>query len=570
MNSKKKYYVLGIVWSIIFSIVSYRIINRSGFDYGFHMARIVGLAQSIRNFNFLPNINFIFSFGTGYASPMFYGNCPLYIPAIIYVFTKSTLLAYTVYGSLINIFTFISAFFVYSDISGKKQESFLLACVTPVFFPLYGFGMTAVVPLCLLLIHALYLILMKGEKKAFYLGAVAALLIQTHLLSTFVLIIYSLIFFLFNISSLNIKKMKTLLTGAIISLALSIGFLSQFLEQQFSQNFFYKWNTRDIPRESAGMFNTTSIIKTITEQVDYGGFASLVTPLFSLIILTFIFFLIKVDIKNLTQLSKTLTIVAISSVLLTSNLIPWKTFQHTFLGSFQYPYRLIFFLPLMIIIVYLLSLPKNLIRYFSIFAIIFYITSMILAVPNDKEKYASVNESFKSTYYGDTDLFINPVGDEYYTVDVDSKEVKNNTFKSFEKLNNVSISNVKNSYNSIEFDYKIIDKSLDSSLVVPRIWYKGYVAEYSNKGAGNQPTLETKPFSQKELENNERLKRNYSNDKILNNGKIFLELHNSGHVEIKYKKTSLQIISSILETSFWIAFCLIFFKKALNKYRFDN
>lgn len=561
MNSNKKYYILGILFTIVFSLVSYRVINQIGFDYSFHTARIVGLAQSIRNFNFLPNINFIFSYGTGYASPMFYGNWLLYIPAIIYVITKSTLLTYTVYGTLINVFTFTAAFYVYSDISGQKKRSFWLACVTPVFFPLYGFGMTAVVPLCILLIHALFLILIKGEKKVLYLGVVAALLIQTHLLSTFVLIIYFIVFSLFNLSSLNFKKIQNLLLSAAISISLSIGFLAQFLEQQFSQTFFYKWNTRDVPRKSSGMFNTKSIIKTISEQVDYGGFASITTPLFSLIVLSFAVFLLKTEIKNFTQLAKTLSIIVVSSIILVTDLFPWKRFQHTFLGSFQYPYRLIYFIPVIIIIVYLLSLSEKQIKYFSILSIAFFITSTLFVVQIDKEKQKSLNERFRSVYYGNTDVFINPVGNEYYTIDIDSNKVKENNFKSFDKLNNVTISNIEYSYNLIEFDYKIINEKLDSSIVVPRIWYKGYVAEYSNGGLGNQPKLETNSFSNKELENNEKMRRNFSNDKILNDGKIYLKFQNSGHVAIKYKKTHTQIIGITLEVISWIISCLIVVKR---------
>lgn len=83
-------YVTLFVYALLMTLISYISINTNSqiYDYPFHMARIVGLAQSIANGDVLPNLNFLFTHGSGYAVPMFYGNGVLYIPALVYLLTK--------------------------------------------------------------------------------------------------------------------------------------------------------------------------------------------------------------------------------------------------------------------------------------------------------------------------------------------------------------------------------------------------------------------------------------------------------------------------------------------------
>ena len=60
-------------YAILFTFVSFNLINfqSRSYDYVFHLTRIVGLAESIEHWDLLPNLNFLFAFGTGYASPCF-------------------------------------------------------------------------------------------------------------------------------------------------------------------------------------------------------------------------------------------------------------------------------------------------------------------------------------------------------------------------------------------------------------------------------------------------------------------------------------------------------------------
>lgn len=94
-------YILLTIYSVVLTGISYISINSNSqiYDYPFHMARIVGLAQSISHGDWLPNLNYLFTHGSGYTVPMFYGNAILYLPALVYLMTKVGTLAFPVMPS---------------------------------------------------------------------------------------------------------------------------------------------------------------------------------------------------------------------------------------------------------------------------------------------------------------------------------------------------------------------------------------------------------------------------------------------------------------------------------------
>ena len=59
--SNKIIYLLLTTYSVIFTFVSFNLINfqSRSYDYVFHLTRIVGLAESIEHWDLLPNLNFL-------------------------------------------------------------------------------------------------------------------------------------------------------------------------------------------------------------------------------------------------------------------------------------------------------------------------------------------------------------------------------------------------------------------------------------------------------------------------------------------------------------------------------
>ncbi|MEI3023650.1 MAG: hypothetical protein V8T37_01320 [Streptococcus sp.] len=187
----------------------------------FHLSRIVGLAESIEHWDLLPNLNFLFAFGTGYASPMFYGNWQFYPSAIVYMMTDGNL-AYSIFAFLITLRTSLTSYIVVSKIVKNKVTGIVVALTIPCYYTSFGFGMTMVVPLVPILIYRV----------------VVALLIQTHILSTIILAIFSAVFLCLNYKRITLEKIFSFVFSILFALCLSAGYIFQYLEQVSSQKFF--------------------------------------------------------------------------------------------------------------------------------------------------------------------------------------------------------------------------------------------------------------------------------------------------------------------------------------------
>ena len=103
------------------------------------------------------------------------------------------------------------------------------------------------------------------------------------------------------------------------------------------------------------------------------------------------------------------------------------------------------------------------------------------------------------------------------------------------------------------------------------IWYKGYRAEYSMGAEGSQPVLKQRAFTESELKENKKDRKPTVSEKVLNDGKIYLSIRNSGHVKVSYHKTFIQNLGFMIE---WISWILVFFifkqKYSKNKEQFPS
>jgi len=209
--SNKLVYLLLTSYALIFTFISFNLINfqSRSYDYVFHLSRIVGLAESIEHWDLLPNLNFLFAFGTGYASPMFYGNWQFYPSAIVYMMTNDGNLAYSIFAFLFILGTSLTSYIVVSKIVKNKVTGIVVALTIPCYYTLFGFGMTMVVPLVPILIYSIYRVLYLNKKNPLYLGIVVALLIQTHILSTIILAIFSAVFLCLNYKRLTLEMNRT-------------------------------------------------------------------------------------------------------------------------------------------------------------------------------------------------------------------------------------------------------------------------------------------------------------------------------------------------------------------------
>jgi len=82
----------------------------------------------------------------------------------------------------------------------------------------------------------------------------------------------------------------------------------------------------------------------------------------------------------------------------------------------------------------------------------------------------------------------------------------------------------------ISICFEVDEKKHSSEIIVPFLWYKGYIAIYKNGSEGSQPQL----FKDK------------NTGKVLDNGQISLLVKKAGSVDVYYAGTSLQRISACI------------------------
>lgn len=549
LKSKILPIILLFLWAAVFTKISEFVINGStSYDMRFHLARIVGLAQSINNGDILPNINNIFSWGTGYASNMFYGNWQLYIPALVFIRTQNILLSFSVFAFTVILLESLSTYYFIGKIVKDKCKSFWLAIMIPCFFPLYSFGMTMVVGLVPVLLYALYKVLYEDKTSPILLAVTVALLIQSHILSTLILAIISIVFLIFNLDKIKPKHIASFIMSVFIGLFLSSGFIIQYVEQVHSQGFYFDWKNRDFPVSTDKMF--------ILNKNFNSGFSP-ITNFFDLP-LKLLALYYALNFVKLKRVSKTLLCVVFIMYFAMTSLLPWDILKNTFLGIIQYTERLSFFSAILLLIIFGVENEVKVVRSIAIGIAVMYFFGVVKNDVNTPNKEMTDFMAYNLTtmnqaYTNPLSTFVSPVGDEYYTLDIHHADVRNRNFADVSQKNNIVVNSVKYGYNKIEVDYKVMDSNTMGSIVVPRIYYKGYVAHYSNGSKGSQPMLQKVEKTESELKDDQTKGMPKETERVLNNGKIYLTLEGKGRVLVKYKKTIAQKIGYGIESISWIA-----------------
>ncbi|MGQ7413241.1 hypothetical protein ACS6YT_04530 [Streptococcus suis] len=306
-------YITLFVYALLMTVISYVSINTNSqiYDYPFHMARIVGLAQSIANGDLLPNLNFLFTHGSGYAVPMFYGNGVLYIPALVYLVTRVGTVAFASYAFIIMWATATTSYFCLYKMTQNKAKSMLFGMTMAIAFPYFGFGMSAIPPLITPLIYCIYKVIFQDKLNPIPLGIIIALMVQTHIISTLVLAISSLILVLLSANKLTSKKIVSFVFSIVIAVGLSIGFVIQFIEQRLSQTFFVSWGLRDFPFKSKNILEAGNLLEIIVKCY---------FPL------SLVFLVIgRVAYKSLSKISRYLLFTSTILLVSTSDILPWFT-----------------------------------------------------------------------------------------------------------------------------------------------------------------------------------------------------------------------------------------------------
>lgn len=547
MSRVKKYpYLFVLIYVIILVMFSYTFINSGDrqHDYSYHLARMIGLAQSISHGDWLPNLNFVFAKGIGFASPMFYGNWQFYLPALVFLVTKNASVAYTSFIFLVYLLTSYSSYYTVEKIAKDKVRGLFAAILMPLFYTWLGYGMTMAIMMVPLLVYSLYKVLYLDKRNPVLLGIVIAILVQTHILSTLVLAITSIVFVILNVKLWSVKKVLSFIQSIVIAVCLSLGYILQYLEQVKSQTLFVSWTLRDFPFPSDALATASGFL---TNIVNYEK------PLIVLLVIYLIY-----NYKILSQFAKTLLMTTIVLFIMQSDIFPWNgLLRYTFLATLQDARRLVFFVPSLMVIILVVTINKKMLRNIFVVQLIIYIliTLNYLPLANNIQEIRNTNYLAKKSFENLSEGGFDTSGDEYFNISINHDNVRNGQLTKFDyNPDEVQVSNIRKTYNSLEFDVTRHDGEKSTEIVLPLTWYKGYTASYSNGARGTQPAISYRTLSPEEVQMYKQQRKPSLTTFAQYDGRATIRVENSGHVKIYYGKTGLQLLGYLLET---VAFVVV-------------
>ena len=520
-----------------------------GQDLSYHLSRIDGLAYAIRSGDFLAYIHCVSGLGNtinlnnkaawinanmgdyGYANGLFYGNLFIYLPAILTVIGLNIIGSYKIFILITMILTSLIMYYVTNKIFKDNRIAF----ISSLLYTTCSYHMTDVViraavgeiigymivPLTLL---GLYYIIFDDKKKWYIFAISFALLLNSHIITTLMMVIIYAFIILFSIKKIiKEKRYKYLIYSVLLGTLLSSFFLFPLIEQLMSDKFILS-SPNVIPSNRA-----VPILKmflgirfdTIIYNLDF------VPAGVGLVFLIPLFFIKKVKENKFVKLC---LITGIITLLCVTNIFPWKLFNNI-LGFIQFPWRL--YLPATLFLsigaAYILNTiikSKRGLKYLTIYTVL--IGSLISLQAFIGLHYAI--EDKHDYYYISSGEYL-PLGTLPINLDNKPKASSDDIIYDYQKKDLEVIIDYKNGNNGY------ID--------IPMFYYKGYVIE--------------------SLNDNKKYKIEKGNNNV-----IRINLLDQDKVKVYYKGTIIQKVSLIISLITVLILSIIFYRryKGLIVYHF--
>ena len=208
-------------------------------DIEYHYTRLNGLVNTIRNGDFIASIHDMLN-GYGYANGLFYSNFFFYLPAALCLLGMSTVNAYKVFMIIINILTVCTSYYCFKSLL-KEEKTTLFATI------IYNISLYRIMVLIVrgacgellafafmpLIILGLYEIIFRDYKKWYLFTIGFVFLLLSHLITTIIMGIISLIIILICYKRFLKEKdrIKYLLLSGIVGILVDSFFLFPIIEQ---------------------------------------------------------------------------------------------------------------------------------------------------------------------------------------------------------------------------------------------------------------------------------------------------------------------------------------------------
>ncbi len=326
-------------------------------DLDFHLKRIVAIAEGLRSGIFPVKIYPGGNNGYGYAAGVFYPDLFLYLPAILYILGVKLRTAYVIYGFAVSLLTYIISVFCFR----RMTEDKVIASVTAALYTsgIYrlndvytrsAVGEYTAMMFFPLVICGCWIIYHEKGKGFFHLAIGMAGIIQSHLLSSIVvlefLLLFAIIRFRQTICLSTLKEIgKAVSLCALLTLNFTIPFLDYWIHVPIVENDYEIWygygHAASLGQLFTTKYNVTGASRLLEVQEDMPlsvGIASLAI-LFLAGILLF-----REDLKR-RQIIKTELILCIISLLISTTVVPYYLLAehaenlYRFIMRVQFPWR---------------------------------------------------------------------------------------------------------------------------------------------------------------------------------------------------------------------------------------
>lgn len=241
---KDKHILAGLSFMVVFSsLLAFQDYVMGGHDLSFHLMRILSIGKSIAAGKWISPIHTDMANGYGYATPLFYGQIFLYIPAILYNMAIPLHICYQIYVVCVNAATCLVSYFCFKAIVKKKEIALFGACcyqlsayrIIDVYIRAALGEYTAMIFLPLVL-YGFYRVYTSEQEKLTIRDTVCIVfgltgIVQSHLITIELtaLFIVAVCLVLFR-KTFEPRRFLTLAEAVVLTLLCNLGFLLPLLE----------------------------------------------------------------------------------------------------------------------------------------------------------------------------------------------------------------------------------------------------------------------------------------------------------------------------------------------------
>ena len=463
-------------------------------DTFFHLSRIEGLAKSISRSNFFPEIYPYKNNGYGYASPSFYCDLFLIVPALMYLAGVSLSVCYKFTVFAITFFTFYTMAKLLKRITHKNAVSIIVAfayifCnyrITDVYVR-GALGEVMAMIFLPVVLSGLYEILEQKNQKYWGLLCVGLLgLIFSHNITFLFGVVLVILFSLIYLKSMQKQQLISLCKAAGLAFLLSAWFTLPMIEQMMSQSLYVDYYASSSDLAS----NAMPLKQYLQNFINFGqgGYAlpsgELMTlnPGVFLTLAPLLWFFLPKREKKSSLFIKASLILGIIFYLLPSDLIPWDSLA--FLRVIQFPWRL------MTLATVLLCIPAakalSTFKFFQKKSVLAVLSCLLIAegiyhlVPATQRTFGITSEN---TYEDITDgEIIDPYYSAFYVrVELAGADYLPSGSPDFRGRSTAIKSKKTGADTDIEYtregtklSFSVSESEVGDTLILPLTWYKGY------------------------------------------------------------------------------------------------